>query len=156
MKPRSAHPPAAEPNKKFARHRTDDPVKSAIQVGLRYVTDQMPGIRREGAGKAFRYRFPTGELVKAPEVLGRIKSLAIPPAWADVWICPDPSGHLQATGRDARGRKQHRYHPHWREVRDDTKYSKMIAFARNLPSIRKPDIKHLQLERLPRTELLAR
>lgn len=115
----------------------------------------MPGIRRERNGKSFRYRFAIGGLVREPAVLGRIKSLAIPPAWTDVWICPDPRGHLQATGRDARRRKQYRYHPHWREVRDETKYGHMIAFARKLPSIRKRVQHDLRLENLPRNKVLA-
>src|SRR2546423_2786685 len=155
MKPRSAHLPAGERKATALKTPTGDPIKSAIQVGLRYVSDQMPGIRRERAARSFRYRFPTGELVKAPQVLGRIKSLAIPPAWTGVWICPDPAGHLQASGRDAKGRKQHRYHPHWRQVRDETKYSRMIAFARKLPSIRKRVFQDLQLEGLPRNKVLA-
>jgi len=134
---------------------TDHLVKSAIRVGLRYVSDQMPGITRERAGKAFHYRYPIRTIVKEREVLGRIKSLAVPPAWTEVWICPDPSGHLQATGRDARGRKQHRYHPHWRQVRDDTKYTRMISFARKLPAIRKRVFQDLKLPGLPRNKVLA-
>src|SRR5262249_51157118 len=88
-----------------------DPVASAHSAGLRYISDETPGIRREKAGQGFRYRFQTGQIATEPEVLRRIKSLAIPPAWTDVWISPDPCGHLQATGRDDRGRKQFRYHP---------------------------------------------
>src|SRR3954453_8266868 len=132
-----------------------DPVRSAHVVGLRYVTDQMPGIRREQAGKGFRYRFPTGELVAEPQVLGRIKSLVIPPAWTDVWICPDPRGHLQATGRDARLRKQERYHPKWREVRDEVKYGRLIAFAQALPRIRQRTEADLRKPGLPREKVLA-
>src|SRR6266513_2767713 len=116
---------------------TADPAHSAQLAGLRYVSDQVPGIRRERTGKGFRYRLPTGNLVREQGILNRIKALAIPPAWTDVWICPDPSGHLQATGRDDRGRKQHHYHPRWREVRDETKYTRMIGFARALPRIRR-------------------
>jgi len=118
-----------------------DPVQSAKEAGLRYVTDNVPGLKRESAGKGFRYRDPSGKIIHNRQILARINSLAIPPAWADVWICPDPTGHLQATGRDDRGRKQHRYHPHWREVRDQTKYTKMIAFAKVLPQIRGADRK---------------
>src|SRR4051794_31401002 len=106
-----------------------DPVKSAKLVGLRYVSDEMPGIRRENAGEEFRYIDARGGVIEDAGILGRIKSLAIPPAWTEVWICPAEDGHLQATGRDARRRKQHRYHPRWREVRDETKYAQMIAFA---------------------------
>jgi DNA topoisomerase-1 len=115
----------------------------------------MPGIRRQRAGKGFKYQFPTGEVVHAPEVLGRIKALAIPPAWKDVWICPDPSGHLQATGRDDRGRKQSRYHRNWRQVRDETKYTRMISFARALPKMRKRVRRDLVLKELPRNKVLA-
>jgi DNA topoisomerase-1 len=132
-----------------------DPAHSAHVAGLRYVSDQMPGIRREKAGKRFRYRFPTDDVVRAPEVLNRIKALAIPPAWTDVWICPDPSGHLQATGRDDRGRKQSRYHRNWRQVRDETKYTRMISFARVLPKLRKQLRHDLGLKGLPRDKVLA-
>src|SRR5256885_223079 len=104
-----------------------DPAKSARAAGLRYVTDQMPGIRREGAGKGFRYRSVSGKIVRDATTLRRIRALAIPPAWSDVWICADPDGHLQATGRDDRKRKQFRYHARWREIRDETKYARMIA-----------------------------
>jgi DNA topoisomerase-1 len=135
--------------------RTEIPVESAHRVGLRYVSDEMPGIAREHAGKGFRYRFPTGDLVHEPEVLRRIKSLAIPPAWTQVWICPDPSGHLQATGRDDRGRKQFRYHPRWREIRDETKYNRMLAFGRALPRLRQRVNRDLRRPGLPREKVLA-
>ena len=102
---------------------------SAKHAGLRYVSDRMPGIRRIGTGKVFRYIGPNGRLIRNPGTLQRIRSLVIPPAWTDVWICPIPEGHLQAVGRDARGRKQYRYHPRWHEVRDSTKYDRMIAFG---------------------------
>src|SRR3954469_9832555 len=130
-----------------------NPFHSAVAVGLRYVSDDMPGIRREKSGAGFRYRYATGYLVQDTEVLQRIKSLAIPPAWTDVWICPDPEGHLQATGRDASRRKQHRYHPRWREIRDETKYSRMIEFARALPRIRQRIKKDLGLPGLPRNKV---
>jgi DNA topoisomerase-1 len=132
-----------------------DPVESAKAAGLRYVSDDSPGISRRKAGKAFAYVDPTGKAVKDEETLGRIKSLAIPPAWTDVWICPDPRGHIQAVGRDQRGRKQYRYHPRWREVRDETKYEKMIAFVRALPAIRRRVQKDLALPGLPREKVLA-
>jgi DNA topoisomerase-1 len=115
----------------------------------------MPAIKREAAGHGFRYRYPTGDIVHEPEVLSRIKSLAIPPAWTDVWICPDPAGHLQATGRDDRGRKQHRYHRRWREVRDETKYGRMITFGKALPGIRKRVMRDLSLPGLSRNKVLA-
>src|SRR5690242_10992575 len=94
-----------------------EPVESAKAVGLRYITDEAPGFRRKRAGKNFVYVDENGKTLRSPEHLARIKSLAIPPAWTEVWICPHANGHSQATGRDARGRKQHRYHPRWREVR---------------------------------------
>jgi DNA topoisomerase-1 len=110
----------------------------AGRVGvLRYVTDETPGIRRLVRGRGFVYRRPDGVLVTDEAELRRIRSLAIPPAWTDVWICPQPSGHLQATGRDARGRKQHRYHPRWTAIRDEAKYSRMVAFAEALPALRR-------------------
>ena len=131
------------------------PIESARVVGLRYVTDRMPGIHREHSGRGFRYRYPTGKLVSEADVLERIRSLAIPPAWKEVWICPDPSGHLQATGRDDRWRKQSRYHPRWRETRDETKYAHMIAFGKGLPKIRARVDRDLSLRGLPREKVLA-
>src|SRR5262249_17997339 len=102
----------------------------ARAAGLIYTSDRQPGIRRVGRPKRFRYLHPRGRPVTSKASLGRIRSLVIPPAWADVWISATPRGHLQATGRDARGRKQYRYHPKWREVRDSTKYGRMADFAR--------------------------
>src|SRR5438093_11604247 len=113
-----------------------DPIESARAAGLRYVSDLSAGLRRKRAGKGFTYGASDGRLIREAHTLRRIKGLAIPPAWTDVWICPDPRGHLQATGRDARGRKQYRYHPRWREVRDAVKYDRMLAFAAALPKIR--------------------
>jgi DNA topoisomerase-1 len=133
----------------------NDAMESAIEAGLRYVTDDMPGIKREKSGHGFRYRYPIGKIVEESEVLNRIKSLVIPPAWREVWICPDPAGHLQATGRDDRKRKQHRYHPRWREIRDETKYGRMIAFGKALPKIRKRVLRDLSLRGLTRNKVLA-
>jgi DNA topoisomerase-1 len=132
-----------------------DPVISARAVGLRHISDEKPGIRRERNGKGFHYVDPTGKVLHDEETLGRIKALAIPPAWTDVWICLDASGHLQATGRDDRRRKQFRYHPRWRGIRDETKYARMIAFARALPKIRRRVKKDLALKGLPRNKVLA-
>src|SRR6185436_217549 len=101
------------------------------------------------------FRYPIGEVVEDEEVLKRIKSLAIPPAWREVWICPDPAGHLQATGRDARGRKQHKYHPRWRAVRDETKYNRLIDFAKILPRIRRRIKRDMAAPGLPRRKVLA-
>ncbi len=134
---------------------TAGPVESALAVGLCYVTDDGPGFRREPNGKDFRYLDTKGKVIRDPKQLGRIKSLAIPPAWTEVWICPDENGHLQATGRDARRRKQHRYHPRWREVRDENKYGRMLAFAKALPGIRKRVAADLKLRGLPRNKVLA-
>jgi DNA topoisomerase-1 len=134
---------------------TTDPLLSAKEAGLRYVSDATPGIRRVRHGKSFAYVDTNNRPVRDEETLARIKSLVIPPAWRDVWICPIPNGHLQATGRDDRGRKQHRYHPRWREVRDQTKYDKMIAFAKVLPTIHRVTNQHLKLPGLPREKVLA-
>lgn len=132
-----------------------EPHISAKAVGLRYVSDQSAGITRTKSGKDLVYRNPGGKTVRDPATLGRIKSLAIPPAWTEVWICPDENGHLQATGRDARGRKQYRYHHRWREVRDETKFTRMIAFAKALPHMRKQVEKHLKQPGLSRHRVLA-
>lgn len=132
-----------------------DPAESAQAAGLRYVDDASPGIRRKRAGKGFSYIGLDGRPIRDPADLRRIKALAIPPAWTEVWICPTPRGHLQATGRDARGRKQYRYHPRWREVRDETKYGRMIAFGAALPQIRARTRRDLALPGLPREKVLA-
>src|SRR4029078_10609423 len=129
-------------------------VDSARKAGLVYTTDDKPGIRRVGRAKAFRYLGPRGRPVSARDA-ARIRSLLTPPAGTEVWICPNPRGHLQATGRDARGRKQYRYHPKWREVRDGTKYGRMIAFGRALPLIRRRTEADLRLHGLPRRKVLA-
>lgn len=132
-----------------------DPVESSRIAGLRYVSDTSPGIARRRRGKGFEYLDPDGKRVRDKEVLARIKSLAIPPAWKDVWICTRANGHLQATGRDAKGRKQSRYHPRWREVRDETKYERMKLFGEALPKIRERVEKDLGLPELPREKILA-
>jgi DNA topoisomerase-1 len=132
-----------------------DPAQSAKAAGLRYVSDTKPGIQRKRHGKSFRYIDANGTPVREKDTLARIKSLVIPPAWTDVWICPNPNGHLQATGRDARGRKQSRYHPRWREIRDETKYSRMKIFGEFLPGIRQRVERDLALAGLPREKILA-
>ncbi len=134
---------------------TTDPLESAKVAGLRYVTDTAPGIRRQRAGRGFSYIGADGRPTRDPQELRRIKSLGIPPAWTDVRISPMPHGHLQATGRDAKGRKQYRYHPCWREVRDETKYGRMLAFGEVLPLIRKQVEHDLALPGLPRAKVLA-
>lgn len=148
--PEAWHPPATVDPAELA-----DPEASARAAGLRYVSDLAPGIRRKRAGSAFSYLDPDGSPITDRAVLGRIKSLAIPPAWTDVWICPSPRGHIQATGRDARGRKQYRYHARWREVRDAVKYDRMLDFAAALPKIREQTDRHLELPGVPREKVLA-
>ena len=128
---------------------------SARAAGLSYTTDGRPGIRRVRHGSTFRYFGPTGRRVTSKDELARIRSLVIPPAWEDVWICPDPRGHLQATGRDARGRKQYRYHPRWREIRDETKYDRMLGFARALPTIRRRAAADLRKPTMCREKVLG-
>ena len=133
-----------------------DPVTSASLAQLHHVDDRvLPGIRRVGRGTRVRYVDANGRMVSNAAVLQRIKSLAIPPAWTDVWICPDPDGHLQATGRDARRRKQYRYHPQWRTVRDEVKYGRLLAFAASLPRIRARTAADLRRPLLPREKVLA-
>jgi DNA topoisomerase I len=132
-----------------------DPVESAQSAGLRYVSDTMPGIRRKKSGKGFAYVDRDGKSIKDPKELARIRALAIPPAYTDVWICPSANGHIQATGRDARGRKQYRYHPKWREVRDETKFGRMLAFSQVLPQVRARVERDLSRQGLPREKVLA-
>jgi DNA topoisomerase I len=132
-----------------------DPVESARMAGLRYVTDLAPGIRRKHAGKHFSYVGVDGQPIHDLTTLKRIKSLAIPPAWTDVWIAPTPRGHIQATGRDAKGRKQYRYHPKWRQARDETKFYRMLEFGRALPIIRARVEQDLMRPGLPREKVLA-
>lgn len=132
-----------------------DPVESAKAAGLRYVSDERPGIRRKKAGKSFTYLDVDGNTIHDPEELKRIKALAIPPAWTDVWICPSPRGHIQATGRDEKGRKQYRYHERWREVRDETKYTRMLAFGQALPKIRARTKQDLASTKLTKEKVLA-
>ncbi|RXZ38549.1 DNA topoisomerase IB [Oxalobacteraceae bacterium CAVE-383] len=144
---------ASEPVSETAN---DAAVLAARQNGLRYVNDAAPGYRRSGdPQKGFRYRAPDGKPVRDKATLARIKALVIPPAWNDVWICRWPNGHIQVTGRDARGRKQYRYHPHWRSVRDEAKYDRMISFGLALPAIRRAVDKALASPGLSREKVLA-
>jgi DNA topoisomerase IB len=124
-------------------------------VGLVYVTDTRPGIRRLRRGKGFSYRGVDGKAIGDRDELQRIRALAIPPAYADVWICVDPRGHLQATGRDARGRKQYRYHAQWRQLRDHGKFDRVLAFGAALPKLRRRVRRDLALPGLPRDKVLA-
>jgi DNA topoisomerase-1 len=132
-----------------------DPPDAAAAARLRYVSDSEPGIRRIRAGRSLRYRDVNGARVTDPVMLQRIRTLAIPPAWRDVWICPTPSGHLQAVGRDARGRKQYRYHSRWREIRDETKFARLLDFGRALPDIRRRVRRDMSRPGLPREKVLA-
>ena len=132
-----------------------DPKDAAQAAGLRYVSDHHPGLRRKKAGRGFSYLRPEGPALGDRQLLRRIKSLAIPPAWTDVWICPSADGHIQATGRHARGRKQYRYHPRFRELRESTKYEHLLTFAEQLPAIRTKVREHMALRGLPREKVLA-
>ncbi|TWO69917.1 DNA topoisomerase IB [Caenimonas sedimenti] len=133
----------------------DDPREAAEAAGLTYTSDSQRGLRREPAGEGFRYLKHNGEPVTDEATLARIRKLAIPPAWTDVWICPRANGHLQATGRDARGRKQYKYHPDFREQRESTKYEHMLEFAQVLPGLRRQIAAHMALRGLPREKVLA-
>jgi DNA topoisomerase-1 len=135
--------------------RTNRRTRARRHPRLRYVETTEPGIRRTGSGESFRYVYSTGRPVRDPAVLRRIQSLAIPPAWSNVWICRDPLGHVQATGKDDRGRKQYRYHDGWRQVRDEAKYERTISFAQKLPRIRRCVARHLRLKQLSREKVLA-
>src|SRR3954470_298045 len=132
-----------------------DPREAAEAAGLVYVSDEDRGIRRERKGDSFEYYKPNGDKVTDQATLERIRKLAVPPAYQDVWICSKANGHLQATGRDARGRKQYRYHPQFREVRESTKYEHMMEFARALPAVRAKLAEHMALRGLPREKVLA-
>ncbi len=132
-----------------------EPPESAKAAGLHYVSDAQPGLRRVKRSTGFGYLGVDGKPITDEATVARIRKLAIPPAYTDVWICADPRGHLQATGRDARGRKQYRYHPRWRDVRDETKFDRMIAFAGALPAIRAAVGRDLALPGLPREKVLA-
>ncbi|HWE06338.1 MAG TPA: hypothetical protein VG274_06490 [Rhizomicrobium sp.] len=132
-----------------------DPVESAKSAGLIYVSDASPGITRKRRGKSFVYLDPRGKAIRDTDTLLRIRALVIPPAWEQVWICPSPLGHIQAVGRDARGRKQYRYHDKFRAVRDEAKYGRMLAFVRALPRIRRRARADLKKRGMPREKVLA-
>ena len=132
-----------------------DPEDAAISAGLTYVNDDMPGITRQRSGKGFSYKGADGRTITDKAERKRLASLAIPPAYVDVWICPDPRGHIQATGRDAKGRKQYRYHPEFRELRDSSKYDRMLDFARGLPQLRAQVDADMSRRGLPVEKVLA-
>jgi DNA topoisomerase IB len=143
------------PNRQAARNGTEAALESAAQGGLVYVSDTEPGFRRRRSGKGFVYLDSSGKPIRDPNTLARIRSLAIPPAYRDVWICTRANGHLQATGRDARGRKQYRYHARWREVRDAEKFDRIIAFGSALPKLRRRLRRDLAASGLSREKVLA-
>jgi DNA topoisomerase I len=128
---------------------------AAREAGLRYATDDGAGFTRRRRGRGFSYHDEAGATIRDPDVLARIRAIVIPPAWTDVWICPWPNGHLQATGRDARGRKQHRYHPEFRAVRDEAKFGRLVEFATALPRIRRRVDRDLARPGVPRAKVLA-
>ena len=132
-----------------------DSAEAAEEAGLQYVNDERPGYSRKAKGKNFEYLDTEGKTIRDEQRLLRIKRLAIPPAWTEVWICPSSNGHIQATGRDARGRKQYRYHERWREVRDENKFDRLAQFAKALPNIRRRVAQDLKLPGLPRQKVLA-
>jgi DNA topoisomerase-1 len=138
-----------------AGREPDQARADARAAGLRYVNDGQPGIRRDLTRRGFDYVRPDGSSVRDEPTLRRIQALAVPPAWTDVWICPDERGHIQATGRDARRRKQYRYHPRWREARDEAKFERTVAFARALPKIRRRLARDLARRGAPREKVLA-
>ncbi|HEX7949416.1 MAG TPA: hypothetical protein VF494_03635 [Candidatus Limnocylindrales bacterium] len=149
---RGTRPHAADPRRDPERAERRALARSA---GLRYSADDRPGIERRRAGRGFTYRDPDGRRIRDRATLARIRALAVPPAWTDVWISPDPRGHLQATGRDARGRKQYRYHARWRARRDDAKFERIVAFAGLLPRIRRRVDRDLGRRALVRDKVLA-
>jgi DNA topoisomerase I len=148
---------------KFPGHRSrvpaidllEQPKKAAKAASLEYVSDERSGIRRKRIGHGFRYVGPSGRPIRSPTTLARIRSLVIPPAWNEVWVCPSSRGHIQATGRDARGRKQYLYHPRWRAVRDEAKFAHMILFGSALPCIRRRVRQDMALPGIPRQKVLA-
>src|SRR3954454_3118989 len=132
-----------------------EPEAAAKAAGLRYVDDSLPGFSRKKVGTGFGYRDTDGRVIRDPKVIRRPPSIGLPPAYEDVWICPDPRGHIQATGRDVRGRKQYRYHLRWRETRDADKYERMAEFGRALPRIRARVARDLELPGMPADKVFA-
>ena len=156
MPPRARTRAPASPTTRPGRAASEgDGASVARDAGLRYASDTRPGITRRRAGKGFSYRTPDGTLVRDRATLARIRALAIPPAWTDVWICPWPNGHLQASGRDAKGRKQYRYHARWHARRGADKFERMIEFGTALPRIRERCDADLARPGLPRVKVLA-
>jgi DNA topoisomerase I len=142
-------------SKRCGKVAPEDPKEAANSAGLRYVTDARPGITRKPKDGDFAYYDNEGKQVKNKSTLDRLKSLAIPPAWRKVWICAQPNGHLQATGIDARGRKQYKYHPTWRSDRDEAKFERLLSFGQVLPKIRAQVDRDLRLPDLAREKVIA-
>ena len=145
----------AADGQEYAAAGVADPRDAAEEAGLVYVDDGMPGLSRRKSGTGFRYLDAKGVAIRDPATVKRIRSLAIPPAYTDVWICPRANGHIQATGRDAKGRKQYRYHPDFRQARDSTKFERIMAFAGALPGIRARIDRDMKRQGLPREKVLA-
>src|SRR5260370_5224258 len=135
--------------------RTHELRQAATRAGLHYVTDGFAGIRRRRSGTGWIYYAPNGSRIRDSDTRKRLNALAIPPAWTDVWICPDPNGHIQATARDARGRKQYRYHPSYREACDKSKFRRMLEFSEILPRLRERVERDLRGDELSRRQVLA-
>jgi DNA topoisomerase-1 len=142
-------------NRATGSSRAHEHRSAAAKAGLRYVTDGFAGITRKRSGTGWAYYAPDGARIADAATRRRLNALAIPPAWTDVWICPDPGGHIQATARDARGRKQYRYHPSYREARDQSKFRRMLEFSESLPALRERVERDLRAEDLSRRQLLA-
>lgn len=153
--PRRSPQPPPRARKGRARWQKRDPERSAAEARCVYVDERLPGLTRHRAGRAFTYRDEHGRVVRDRDTLRRIRALVIPPAWTQVWICPLPDGHIQAHGRDARGRKQYRYHARFRAIRDETKYERMLAFGRALPDLRRRVDLDLRKPGLCRDKVLA-
>jgi DNA topoisomerase-1 len=148
-------PASAKKLRKEKKTIASDPEEAAEEAGLRYVSDEQPGYTRKAKGDDFEYFDTEGKPIRDEQRLLRIKRIGIPPAYTDVWICPSPNCHIQATGRDARRRKQYRYHERWRDVRDENKYERILIFGEALPKIRRRVKKDLALPGLPRNKVLA-
>ncbi|MEY9155745.1 DNA topoisomerase IB [Bradyrhizobium japonicum] len=142
-------------NEEQVLDRTVELAATIAEEGLRYVSDSSPGYTRKRTGTTFTYYDKDGKRITDAAVVRRIKAIGIPPAYESVWICPSPNGHIQATGLDARGRKQYRYHPKWRELRDQNKYEHIIQFAAALPALRHRVAADMKRDGLPREKVLA-
>jgi DNA topoisomerase I len=150
-----AHRRKARNRKAIEPGFASDSADTAEEAGLQYISDDRPGYARRAKDGGFEYLDTEGKRIRDEQRLLRIKRLAIPPAWTDVWICPTPAGHIQVTGRDARRRKQYRYYERWRELRDESKFGRVADFAKALPKIRQRVAQDMRLQGLPRQKVLA-